>query len=335
MAALLPTVLAVLGLWCLVALFIEAMARRASRLGRLAPPPCFQAAPATEGSARLAFLGDVQRGIADIARPLAEALEAEKADLLVSSGDFVAHGEAPYYGVVLDAFARAGIDTPTRVVPGNHDLFPRRWRDPAGGYALFERAFGPPHWLSRVGPVLIAGIDDAVREVTATDLAPLRQALDAHAPGPWIAVCHRPPRLFERAGDPVEEDLVDLVALLEERPPLFVVCGHLHERFERVVGGVRYVVNAHGGDVHGLGLGRGPFELLRVDVAPDGATDERFTSHPRAPWFRVYWNQLAVRCWWARRKGLGRFLAAPAARLLSGLGLRAPLQRPGDTERPR
>ena len=317
--------------WIGVAFFIEGMARRASRLGRLEAPACFRADPPVGDRARLAFLGDVQRGIADVARPLAAALAEEKADLLVSSGDFIAHGEAPYYGVALDAFARAPVLTPTRVVPGNHDLFPRRWRDPTGGYALFEARFGPADWLCRVGPVLVAGIDDAVRGVTDEDLAALRAALAAHE-GPWVAVCHRPPRLFLEEGAPVEEDLVDLVAFLEAHPPLLVVCGHLHERFERVIGGVRYVVNAHGGDVHGLGLDRGPFELLRVDVEADGRASERFTTHRRRPWPRVYWNQLAVRCWWSRRRGLGRVLAAPAALVLGALGVRAPLERPVSTE---
>ena len=328
MDSALRILLAGFGVWCLVAVFIEVLARRAARLGRRDAPPCFAAEPAASAGARLAFLGDVQRGIADIARPLAAALRDEGADLLVSSGDFVAHGEAPYYGVALDAFAHAPIETPTRVVPGNHDLLPRRWRDPTRGYGLFRAAFGSPDWICRVGPVLVAGIDDAVRSVTAADLEPLARAVADHGGGPWIAVCHRPPRLFAIEGAPVEEDLVDLVAFLEAHPPLLVVCGHLHERLEREVGGVRYVVNAHGGDVHGMGLDRGPFDLLRIDVAEDGAVRERFTSHRRRPWLRVYGNQLAVRCWWARRQGLGRVLAWPAAWVFARLGVRAPLERP-------
>ncbi|MFV1958081.1 MAG: metallophosphoesterase, partial [Planctomycetota bacterium] len=120
--------LGVLGAWIAISFAIECLAWRASRLGRRPPPACFRAPPRRGGgerSASLVFLGDVQRGIADVARPLAAALEERPADLLVSSGDLAAHGEAPYYGVLLEAFDRAGIDTPVRAVPGNHDLFPR------------------------------------------------------------------------------------------------------------------------------------------------------------------------------------------------------------------
>ncbi len=101
--------------------------------------------------------------------------------------------------------------------------------------------------------------------------------------------------------------------------------GHDHEYVEREVNGVRYVVNAHGGDVHGLALRRGPFELLRVEVRADGTWSKAIVPHRRRPWLRVYLRQLAVRAWWARRRGLGRVLAAPAGLVLAGFALRAPL----------
>ncbi|MFV1959948.1 MAG: metallophosphoesterase, partial [Planctomycetota bacterium] len=195
-------------------------------------------------------------------------------------------------------------------------------------YRFFEERMGSPHWAERVGPLLVVGIDDAVVSVEGAQEAWLRQTLAERGGVPWIAVCHRPPRFLEQEAAPVEHDLVDLVALLEADPPLVVVCGHLHHSFERRVGGVLYVVNAHGGDVHGLALTRGPFDLLRVDVSEDGTVRRETTRHPRRPWFRVYADQLAVRCWWSRRRGLGRLLAVPAALLLGALGQRAPLEDP-------
>ncbi len=326
---LLPELLLLVALlWLGGGLVVEAGAWWAVRVGRVAAPPCFSAEPAGPGPSglvRIAFLGDVQRGVADVVRPLAAALAARPADLLVSSGDFVAHGEAPYYGTLLDAFAHAGIETPIRVVPGNHDLFPRRVRDPAAGYELFSARFGPPSWVVRLGVLAVVGIDDAVPRAYEAWSVWLEETLAA-TPGPWIAVCHRPPRRVDLPDAPPDTDLAGLVATLERRPPLLVVCGHLHEAYDREVNGVRYVVNAHGGDVHGLALTRGPFELHRVEVGPDGGFRLDVERHPRRPWLRVYVRQLAVRCWWSRRRGGGRLLTLPAGILLSAIGLRAPLR---------
>ncbi len=323
----------ILGGWLLLGLLVELGARHAVRLGRREAPAAFRAPPrvaADAATVSLAFLGDVQRGIADIARPLAAALEERPAALLVSSGDFAAHGEAPFYGTLLDAFDAAGIDTPTRVVPGNHDLQPRGVRDPTNGYVLFESRFGPAHWAvpagpaGPAGPVLVVGVDD-VMGVDDAQIAWIRESLDANPGTPWIAVCHRPPRSVDEKGAPAPDDLVRFVELLEAKPPLLVVCGHMHEFLDREVNGVRYVVNAHGGDVHGLGLDRQAFELLRIEVAADGSYSQEITRHARRPWLRVYANQLAVRCWWGRRKPGGALLTLPAGLCLGALGLRAPL----------
>jgi hypothetical protein len=318
----------ILGGWFVLALLVELGAWHALRLGHRRAPPAFRAAPAVGPDAdtvALAFLGDVQRGIADVARPLAAALDDHPAALLVSSGDLVAHGEAPYYGVLLDAFEAAGIETPTRVVPGNHDLQPRGVRDTTRGYALFETHFGPPYWAVDAGPLRVVGVDD-VLGVDDVQVAWIREARDGRPGAPWIAVCHRPPREVDEEEAPVGWGLEELVRVLEERPPLLVVCGHKHAYTDRVVNGVRYVVNAHGGDVHGLALDRDPSELLRVEVRADGTSSHEVVRLARRPWLRVYANQLAVRCWWSRRRRGGALLSLPAALPLSALGLRAPLR---------
>jgi predicted phosphodiesterase len=323
-----------LAAWLLVGLVLEIGARRAERLGRRRPPPAFSAPPRTGAdgaSARIAFLGDLQRGVANVARPLARRLAQRPVDLLVSSGDLVAHGEAPYYGTLLSAWERHRIDTPTRAVPGNHDLFPRGVRDASLGGALFESRIGPRHWALRVGPVLVVGLDDATRAVTGPQMSWLLSTLREHAGVPWIAVCHRPPRNVQEPDARPETDLLGLVALFEERAPLLVVCGHLHERVEREVNGVRYVVNALGGDVHGTGLLRGPAELLEVAVGPGAPASclHGFVPLRRAASLRVLLDQFCVRLWRERRTRAGRLVAAPATLLFALLGSRLPSRPPG------
>jgi hypothetical protein len=94
------------------------------------------------------------------------------------------------------------------------------------------------------------------------------------------------------------------------------VSGHLHAFSDRVVDGVRYVVNAHGGDVHGLDPGLRAFDLFEVRVHPDGRVEtERHPVARRRDW-RAVWDQLCVRAWCDRRRPLGRVLALPGALLL-------------------
>jgi len=133
-----------LAAWIALSVLIQWGAARSAALGRTQAPACFDASthPAWTGEAiHLAFLGDLQRGVVEVPGPLARIARDERVDLVVSSGDFVSHGEAPYYGLLLAAFARAGGDTPIRVVPGNHDLWPRRSKDDDIGGALFEERF--------------------------------------------------------------------------------------------------------------------------------------------------------------------------------------------------
>ncbi|MDA1194315.1 MAG: metallophosphoesterase [Planctomycetota bacterium] len=329
LASLLPLAGGLVALWALLSAAFAWGARRAQRLGELRACEAFRAAPRAGAGAsrtRLAFLGDVQRGIADVLEPLRGALAESGADLLISSGDLISHGEAPYYGIALAAFERAGWTTPTRLVPGNHELWPRRSKDDRIGGALFEARFGARHWVARSGPVLIVGLDNGADWLADDQLPWLRAALAAAPTAPWILVCHRPLYPFDTDVRTPHADLAGLANALRPRPPLLVVSGHLHRYHDEVVDGVRHLVNAHGGDVHGLAIRRGDFQWVRVDV--EGATCEvHVESLPRRRSSAAYIDQLAVRLWSDRRKPLGALLAWPARLVLRALGRDVPVVR--------
>lgn len=319
-----------LAAWLGVSLAIQAAAAAARRLGRRTPPACFRAPLPGPGAAdvHLAFLGDLQRGVVDVVGPLAAELRRpDGPEALVSSGDFVSHGEAPYYGLLLAAFERADVKRPVRVVPGNHDLHPRRSKDDRIGGAAFERCFGPRHWAARAGPVLLVGLDDGADWLLEDQLPWLVGVLAEHADVPWICVCHRPPWRFDGDTAVPYADLTELAPFLEAHRPLLVVSGHLHDYRDETVGGVRYVVNAHGGDVHGLALRREDFELLHVRVAADGTVAVEPRRYARRTSWRTAWHQVLVRTWAERRRPLGALLAWPAAALLRLLGREVPVPR--------
>ena len=326
----LPLLLAlILGLWLLISAAMAWGARRAAMLAALPGPEAFRR-PARAGAeaprARIAFLGDVQRGIADIDGPLAAAVQAEAVDLLVSSGDLVSHGEAPYYGIAIRGLERTGAAVPLRAVPGNHDLWPRRSKDDRIGGALFEVRFGPRRWAERCGPLLIVGIDNGATWLAEDHVPWLEETLAARGGVPWILVCHRPLYNFDHPERQTPDDLACLLPVLAAHPPALVVSGHLHAFHDETVDGVRHVVNAHGGDVHGLAIRREDFQVLYVDAEADGVRT-RLEGYERQRNARTYGDQLAVRFWSDRRKPWGAVLAWPGRLVLRAFGADVPVER--------
>jgi hypothetical protein len=306
-------------------LFGLGAARAAALARRGAPRACANRAPPTVAApTTIAFLGDVQRGIREVAGPVVEALEKERVSLLVSSGDLSSHGESPYHGVVGAAFDRAGLAVPLLVAPGNHDVEPSGRHDPAPGRQLFEDVFGPRRWTARVGPLLVVGIDDGVDPIDV-DLIPwLAGVVAAHA-GPWLLVGHRPPRSMLEPGTPVGRSLEPLMAAFARRPPAIVISGHLARDAEAVVDGVRYVVNAEGGDVAGgAWLAPPTFRLLLADVDAAGGVSLRRVSLARRTSWRTTGDQLLVRLWSDGRRLPGSLVAAPGLLLLRLFGCRVP-----------
>lgn len=265
-----------------------------------APPEV--AAPAT-----IAFLGDVQKGVRAVARPVVAALARERAVFLVSSGDLASHGEAPYHGIVARAFERAGLTVPLLVAAGNHDVQPSGVRDSEPGRRLFERLYGPRTWFASVGRLLVIGCDNGGAWLDADQLQSIERRLDASPGQPWLLVIHRPPRNLLAPGAPSDAGHERLIALFERRRPEVVVSGHLERDMEAVVDGVRYVVNADGGDTSGDAL-RGPttFRLLLADVAANGGVSLRRLELPRQRDRSVALDQFAVRLWADSRRGFGR-----------------------------
>jgi hypothetical protein len=286
------------------------------------PPPTLRAED-RRGPLRVAFWGDAQRGIGDVAGPLSRAAREEGFDLVVQHGDLVSHGEAPYYGIVARAFRRAGFAGPLWVVPGNHDVEPDGVRDATEGRRVFEDRLGPRSWAGDVAKgertVRVVGLDDAVAPPGDPELRVLASALDGLPAGtppagkppagkppagtPWILAIHRPPRALDRPGAPVVPGFEPLVRALEARPPIAVVSGHLHGDHDVTVAGVRYVVNANGGDLDG-GLFRSPrpASVLVLEVPPDGPPTLRRVGLERDADWGVRLDQLLVRLWSDRRR---------------------------------
>ncbi|MFN0058290.1 MAG: metallophosphoesterase family protein [Planctomycetota bacterium] len=260
-------------------------------------PPKFPTAPI-----RVCFLADVQRGLAGVVRPLARELDDSNIELLISSGDLVSHGEAPYYGLVFGAFDRAKLTIPTLVVPGNHDVQPDCQQAYEPGRRLFERAIGPRWWSTTVGEVLILGIDNSLAPICAEQLEWLRLELAVHPIAPYVLVCHRPPLDLDRPASRLTDDPA-LIALLEYRVPCAVICGHAHADRDVTVRGVRYLCNAQGGDLGHDDREFGPsdFWVILADIRVGGVIDFHRRAIERDSVLQIYFESFCVRMWIERR----------------------------------
>lgn len=325
-----PWLAAIALAWLLVGALLHACARRAGRLARREPASAIrQPIPAPPGDRpwRLAVLGDLQRGVVDVPRALTAHLAAEPADLVIATGDVAIRGEAPWHGLVQEALDRAGLATPLRAIPGNHDLYPSRCRDDREGGPVFEAIYGPRSWGFAGGPALLVGLDTGA--AWRADLEwPRVEAWLANHPGrPWLLFTHRPPWNFDTAGAPPYVDLAALPDRWRARPPRIVVAGHLARSLDIVRDGVRTVVNADGGDVRGHA--RAPtWTLLRLDIEPDGAASLRTVTLPRVRDAGVARDVLALRLARSRRRLPGALLAAPWRALLAPFGRNVPIHRP-------
>lgn len=316
--------------WLVLSLLMQLGAVRAARLARRPAAACFRApiAPvAADEPLRITVLGDLQKGVTDVVKPLAASLRERSPHLLLSTGDLVSHGEAPYFGIVFDAFEHAGIETPARVTPGNHDLYPSRWKEAVGG-PLFERHFGGRRFVLDLGRLLVIGLDTGTRASQEPEIRWLREMRATHAGRPWIVLTHRPLIDIRDDGTTLAHDLEDLRAVLAADPPRLVLCGHLHDDHDLVHEGVQYVVSA-GGDVSGTPLVRGAFSLVHITIDPAGEVTVERTVHRRRRSWRALRNKLAVRFWKDRRKPAFAVLAAPTAPLFRVLGLYVPVRDPG------
>ena len=108
---------------------------------------------------------------------------------------------------------------------------------------------------------------------------------------------------------------------------MLFVSGHMHTYHDQTVNGVRYIVNAHGGDVHGLALRREDFELLHVQVGPGDEWQVEARPYGRRRSWAVARDQLAVRMWYDRRRPLPYLLGWPAALFLKLIGKYVPVVR--------
>ena len=204
---------------------------------------------------------------ASCAAVLAAAATVERPDAMVLSGDLSMDGSAASYRWLTAALT--DVTAPVLALPGNHDD-PDRWPpDGQRGFLPLPAVVLLPPWRLLLLDTRIAGLAEGA--LGAAQAAWLTRLLAAPTHGHDLIVMHHPPLA-------VDSPWIDAMGLLDA--PVFwravraaphlraVLCGHVHQVFDRLHQGVRVLTTPS----------------TCVQFQPRSRT---YTPDPRAPAFRV------------------------------------------------
>ncbi|HTF55654.1 MAG TPA: metallophosphoesterase [Planctomycetota bacterium] len=219
-----------------------------------------------KATARIAVLGDTQKGLAAFAA-LLEIAKREGVDLAVHTGDLVSHADAGHYDLALTWVERARLGVPFLVTPGNHDL--------KGNEGLFPDRIGPLQLACRWGPVDIVIVNNSLGP---PDEASVERLLAA-AKGPVLLFMHVPP--FEASSETYipKPAYKGFLEMLRKHPVRYVFCGHAHTYRRIVHEGTVFIANGVGGDSDSWQFDQRAYVTI-VEIAPEGATDRAISIEP-------------------------------------------------------
>ena len=177
-------------------------------------------------------------------------LARQSADHVIVSGDLTNLGLPGEHAAALDWLRTVGPSSRVSVVPGNHDIYCRLWRDPGierwraymssdkAGAAFINPVDRGFPYVRRIGAIAIVGLNSAIPtapfmaigRLGPSQLAALGPLLDrlAHAGLQRLVVIHHPPLVGQADGRRGLLDAGDLEAVLRKHGAELVVHGHNH-----------------------------------------------------------------------------------------------------------
>jgi hypothetical protein len=277
------------------------------------PPP----APEVPGAAfRVAVLGDVQKGLGNLANVLGAVAEA-KAGLILQTGDLVSSNDEGHYRLVSAVFHRSGLRAPMAVAPGNHDI--------KGDPSRFTRWVGPLESSFRRGQISFIVVNNAFGN--PPDPARL-ETLVARAPaGDAVVLAMHVPPVDEKGG--VRPGFEPFAEWLEKSRVRYLLSGHVHGCVRRKIGSTALIANGVGGDYESWQLGQ-KVCLTILDVDGASITDRGVELAPEHG-IVANFEHLAVGHVgesWRARPWLGWTVAAALAALV-GVAAAFLRRRPG------
>jgi Icc-related predicted phosphoesterase len=214
-------------------------------------------------------VGD-SRGNMTVFEGILRDVQADRADLVLHTGDIVKHCTRRQFDWVLHELQEEGLTIPFCPVAGNHDI-DKDAPEIGQRYRLYSRAFGPRRYWFSYGDALFVAFDDATDKATPEDLQWLDATLARHRSdyGLCFVFMHAPPR-DPRPGHQhtLEGGADELVSILGKHQVSAVFASHIHGYLEDELAGVPiYISGGAGAD---LDMPEAGYHYLLCSVEADG-----------------------------------------------------------------
>lgn len=219
---------------------------------------------------------------AHVWQAIRDDLKSRRPDHIVVSGDLINVGLPAEYVAALATLQAIGAPAHVSVVPGNHDIYTRLWRDP--GVARWRAFMTGPHgasapdgptlrfpYVRRIGHVALIALNSArptppgiaQGEIGAEQLAALATALDrTRAEGAFrLVVMHHPPLPDQAPWARALRDAAALAETLAQHGAELVIHGHNHRDMTARIA-------TRDGDAMVIGIGSASMVRARHDEPP-------------------------------------------------------------------
>jgi 3',5'-cyclic AMP phosphodiesterase CpdA len=187
---------------------------------------------------------------------LMDAVRASQPDIVLNTGDLGLFGERDNGDIALALEAHRGLGIRTLLLPGNHDVgehpdIPDRvWVDEAS-LARYRAQAGPDFWTVDLPGWRLAGLNSLIVGTglsgDTAQLAMLAEAGEGREGRSFALIMHKPLCDLDHDDTLVSNRFTTLQArrrILEAlggMKPELIVCGHLHQYRDMMIGGSRHI----------------------------------------------------------------------------------------------
>lgn len=199
-------------------------------------------------------LSRVKRHFAANWLPLRDWINAQRADLIIHTGDVTVDGADVEDDMLYCRELLRELDAPLLAVPGNHDVGePRHPRQPVNAERLarWRSYFGPDYWFRDVENWRLIGLDSMLfgsgEPEEAEQFTWLERVMSQAKDRAIAWFTHRPLFLQDPSeGDqgywaPPPDVRSALMALLRQYRVSLVASGHLHKFYDTSLDGIRFI----------------------------------------------------------------------------------------------
>ena len=189
---------------------------------------------------KFAIIGDINNGTETFEKVASRLRAEQQVAFLVLLGDCAADPIRDLHMYFIGEFGETGLDLPTFIVAGNHDVEPGKF-----SYSEFEELYGPADFAFTYHDHLFIGLggihDDKRLVETLSFLEKTLQERRSLAKKVFVFM-HYPPAASDHVPTVPRDEMKPFQSLFEQYKVTYVFSGHYHRLSRTDVNGVVYLV---------------------------------------------------------------------------------------------